>query len=87
MQDAGRRPAPINARAETLLERPMFRGFAGLYAESDDGITCAIITTAANDLVGTVHDRMPVILHPDDEGTWLDTSATSPADVLPLLTP
>jgi len=25
MRDAGKRPPPINARAETLLERPMFR--------------------------------------------------------------
>jgi putative SOS response-associated peptidase YedK len=28
--------------------------------------TSAIITTAANELISAIHDRMPVILHPDD---------------------
>jgi putative SOS response-associated peptidase YedK len=32
----------------------------------------AILTTDANPLVAGVHDRMPVILQPEDEQTWLD---------------
>lgn len=127
MRETGNRPPPINARAETLLERPLFRGavarhrclipadgffewqalpgrktkqpwhfrlqdgalfaFAGLYAESDAGATCALITTEANDLVRPIHDRMPVILRPDDEALWLDPTTTGPTAVLPLLAP
>jgi putative SOS response-associated peptidase YedK len=34
--------------------------------------TCVIITTAANDLMKPIHDRMPVILDPADWDTWLD---------------
>src|SRR5215469_149568 len=33
--------------------------------------TFAIITTAANELVATIHDRMPLILAPRDYGRWL----------------
>ncbi len=33
--------------------------------------TCAILTTASNELVGTIHDRMPVILAPEDYDRWL----------------
>jgi putative SOS response-associated peptidase YedK len=34
--------------------------------------TCAILTTTANATVAPIHDRMPVILHPDEFGLWLD---------------
>jgi putative SOS response-associated peptidase YedK len=34
--------------------------------------TCAILTTNANATVAPIHDRMPVILHPDEIGLWLD---------------
>ena len=33
--------------------------------------TFCIITTAANDLVGRIHDRMPAILRPEDYDQWL----------------
>lgn len=33
--------------------------------------TFAIITVPANELVGTIHDRMPAILRPDDYELWL----------------
>lgn len=43
--------------------------FAGIWDEwQGDGIsviTCAIITTRANELLASIHDRMPVILHPE----------------------
>jgi putative SOS response-associated peptidase YedK len=35
--------------------------------------SCAIITTDANELMATIHDRMPVILSPADYGLWLET--------------
>lgn len=107
----------INARAETVAEKPSFRdsfrrrrclipadgfyewrregrakqpfyfqmkdesvfAFAGLWDTwGDDGdkvASCAIITTTPNELVGSVHDRMPVILRPSDFDTWLGDEA------------
>jgi putative SOS response-associated peptidase YedK len=108
----------INARSETVAEKPAFRqafkqrrciipadgfyewqktgarkqpfffrmrderpfGFAGLWErwEGDGGQiinSCAILTTDANEVLRPVHDRMPVILHPDDYGLWLDADA------------
>lgn len=103
----------INAKAETIAEKPMFKGlvrskrclvladcfyewqkmgakkvpyrilmkdekpfaFAGLWdtwqGEGKEFKTCLIVTTAANPLVKTIHDRMPVILPPDRERAWL----------------
>ena len=34
--------------------------------------SCAIITTSANELLGPIHDRMPVILPRELESLWLD---------------
>jgi putative SOS response-associated peptidase YedK len=34
--------------------------------------TCAIITTAANEVMGPIHDRMPVVLEVGDWAAWLD---------------
>jgi putative SOS response-associated peptidase YedK len=34
--------------------------------------TFTIITTVANDLVGELHDRMPVVIGPDDRDRWLN---------------
>jgi putative SOS response-associated peptidase YedK len=36
----------------------------------------AILTTAANELVGAVHDRMPVILTLEAAQIWLDPDAS-----------
>lgn len=43
--------------------------------------TYAIITTEPNALCATVHDRMPVILDPDDYSRWLGSEA-DPRDLL-----
>ena len=40
-------------------------------------LSCCVITTGANSLVGQFHDRMPVIFAaPDDFAAWLDPKAT-----------
>jgi putative SOS response-associated peptidase YedK len=44
----------------------------------------AIITTASNTLVSTIHDRMSVILRKEDEPRWLDPAASATA-IAPLL--
>jgi len=126
-EDAKKYPKPINARAETLTERPMFRNafkarrcilpasgfyewrrptsgpaqpfyihpandpvfaFAGLYEPGiDDGpASCCIITTGANELMATIHDRMPVILDGADVARWLDPNSTM-REIEPLLVP
>lgn len=122
----------INARSETLAEKPSFRGsyrhkrcliladgfyewktfggrktktpyfihmhdrkpfaMAGLWDhwESPEGSslkTCTIITTAPNELMQSIHDRMPVILHPRDYGKWLDPAPQTPERLQPLLKP
>ena len=35
-------------------------------------VSCAIITTEPNELVAELHDRMPVILQPDEYDVWLN---------------
>jgi putative SOS response-associated peptidase YedK len=50
--------------------------FAGIW-EHNKGLqvnSYAIITTDANEMVNQVHDRMPVILKPEDEQRWLSDS-------------
>jgi putative SOS response-associated peptidase YedK len=50
-------------------------------------LTCAILTTAANELVRPVHDRMPVILDPRHYGAWIDRDVQEPAELAPMLQP
>ena len=123
----------INARSETVQEKPSFRNafkhrrclvladgyyewrkmngekqpyyihrsddlpfaMAGLWErwepkdpDSDDSSleTCTLMTTSANRLTEKVHDRMPVILGPDDLELWLSESSRS-EDLLKLLRP
>lgn len=56
-------------------------GFAGLWERWEGGgpgkaiNSCTILTTEANEVLRPVHDRMPVILHPEDYELWLDADA------------
>lgn len=67
-------------------------GFAGLWEkwESGDGSyleTCTILTTEPNDLMQPVHNRMPVIIHPEDYDLWLDPDIQDGRHVQHLLRP
>lgn len=122
----------INARAETLAEKPSFRSgfkykrclvfadgfyewkaqpgtkvktpyfirlksgqpfaFAGLWDEwhAPDGSlvkSCAIITTEPNELMSTLHNRMPVILPASAHEQWLDPAPRKPETLQGFLTP
>lgn len=120
----------INARAETVAEKPSFRSafkhrrclvaadgfyewqkqqntkqpfyfrlrdrkpfaFAGLWEKwtsptHEEIISCTILTTAANELLQSIHDRMPVILDPKDYDLWLDSEVQTPEPLQSLLSP
>jgi putative SOS response-associated peptidase YedK len=66
--------------------------FAGLWDEWTRGEhgpvrSCTIITTSANALMKPIHDRMPVILKPEDYETWLDPKPREIPDALALVKP
>ena len=120
----------INARAETVAERPSFRSalarrrclvladgfyewqrtgkarrpmrvtlksgepfaFAGLWdswrdPEGEIVRSCTIITTAANELLRPVHERMPVILPRELESFWLDNDMRDTGALSNVLAP
>jgi putative SOS response-associated peptidase YedK len=129
-KDAGIGAKLINARAETVAEKPSFRsafkhrrclvladgfyewkrqqgkkqpfyfrlqdgqpfGFAGLWEKwrspaDEEIISCTILTTAANELLQPIHERMPVILEPKDYDLWLDSQVQIPQTLEQLLRP
>jgi putative SOS response-associated peptidase YedK len=49
-------------------------------------ITCAILTTEPNALLAPIHDRMPVIIRPEDYNAWTDPS-TKVGDVGSMVAP
>ena len=118
----------INARAETVAEKPSYRkafkerrcliladgfyewqktddgkqpfyirmedespfAFAGLWESWQNGKeirSCTIITTAPNEVAAPIHDRMPVIVHPEDYEMWLDPDFDEREPLTTLLKP
>ena len=66
--------------------------FAGIWDRWNDSRgtpleTCLILTTTANAVTSSVHDRMPVILNPDTYNLWLDPGMQDAAAVSELLRP
>lgn len=66
--------------------------FAGVWeawkdAEGHPWKTYSIITTEPNREMGAIHNRMPVILHPDEEAAWLDPAKTTRQQIEPFLHP
>lgn len=83
--DGGKQPMYIRPAEGDLLS------FAGLWEfwAGPDGSeleTCTILTTSPNDYMEPIHNRMPVILEPDDYGMWLDPD-TPPDQLMHLMRP
>jgi putative SOS response-associated peptidase YedK len=49
--------------------------------------TCSILTTTPNAVTSAVHDRMPVILDPDNYEVWLDPGMKDVSTASELLRP
>ncbi len=47
--------------------------------------TFNLLTTEPNELVATVHDRMPVIIRPADYDRWLDPAVRDPAAIFGMI--
>lgn len=50
-------------------------------------VTTCIITTGPNGPMEPIHDRMPVVLAPDDWGAWLDPETGNPVLLTSMLRP
>ena len=79
-QVRGRRLSFLGAVMAVAMSEKSHMVMAGLWDEGTDKKTgervksCTIITWPANALVGTLHDRMPVILAETDWAKWLGVS-------------
>jgi putative SOS response-associated peptidase YedK len=49
--------------------------------------TCTVLTTEAEDTLGRIHDRMPMMVEPDRWASWLDAGISGKDDLLSLLVP
>jgi putative SOS response-associated peptidase YedK len=49
--------------------------------------TCTVLTTSAEDAVGHIHDRMPLLVEPDRYAAWLDPTGSAVDDLRDLLVP
>jgi putative SOS response-associated peptidase YedK len=83
-EDGGKRPYYVHRRDGA----PM--AFAGLYAERARGEparSATILTTEPNELMATLHDRMPVVLEAGAFDRWLDPGTRDVEDLADLLRP
>jgi putative SOS response-associated peptidase YedK len=67
-------------------------GLAGIYnywtpQDAEGFCTCAIITTAANEQIKAIHDRMPVIIPSERHDFWLDPHDHDENELVSLLKP
>ncbi|MBP1153782.1 MULTISPECIES: SOS response-associated peptidase [unclassified Paenibacillus] len=82
----GKQPMRVLLKSEKMFS------MAGLYDTwiAPDGrkvSSCTIITTMPNSLVADIHNRMPVILTPQNEAVWLNREIQDMESLLPLLKP
>ncbi len=76
-----------------FLKNQKYYSFAGIYTETEHPQTkkklksFALITTHANKLMSTIHDRLPVILKEEDEDMWIKHDEANVEKLTKLLTP
>ncbi|MBY0160193.1 SOS response-associated peptidase [Cytobacillus firmus] len=82
----GKQPMRIMLKSESVFS------FAGIYdtwttpdGQKTSGL--AIVTTEPNPIVAEIHNRMPLILKPEDEVTWLNRNLQDPEVILSLVKP
>jgi len=78
---SGKTPYYIRLKNDPVM------GFAGLWdiwtnPEGERIESCTIITTAANEVIRPLHDRMPLIIRPDAYGVWLTGNVDGASDVV-----
>jgi putative SOS response-associated peptidase YedK len=89
----GRRRQPFLIRSVESQATAAALVFAGIWspwrevASGEWLLTAAVVTTAANETVGRLHDRMPVILGGDEWPLWLDPTITDAGLLQDLLHP
>jgi putative SOS response-associated peptidase YedK len=49
--------------------------------------TCTVLTTSAEDSLGHIHDRMPLLVEPERYAAWLDPTVSDPSALRSLLVP
>jgi putative SOS response-associated peptidase YedK len=92
-QRDGRRKQPFLIRpveTETSAAPLVFAGIWCPWREPASGewlLTAAVVTTAANETVGRLHNRMPVILAADEWPLWMDPTITDGGLLQDLLQP
>jgi putative SOS response-associated peptidase YedK len=79
------RPKAAEGAGHLMALAGLWENWVG--ADGSEIETMAILTTAANTTVATVHDRMPVILAPADFDRWLDCTPGSATPVGDLMAP
>ncbi len=86
----GKRPTRVQ-----MKETKPF-AFAGIWepgrdnsGNHDSGLisSCAILTTQASKFMKPIHNRMPIILKPQNEQKWTDNKITEPKDLEDTLSP
>lgn len=58
-----------------------------IYRRAGDESSCAVITTAPNELVARVHNRMPAVIAKEAWDMWLDPAVTDPGTIGRVLEP
>jgi putative SOS response-associated peptidase YedK len=90
-----RPPKGSRGASQAYWVRPKRGGivaFAGLMetwssADGSEVDTAAILTTSANKAIRHIHDRMPVVIQPEEFTRWLDCRTQEPRDVADLMVP
>ncbi|MDG0865989.1 SOS response-associated peptidase [Candidatus Lucifugimonas marina] len=84
--DGSKQPMYITPKeGEILRFAAIYDTWINEHGETVD--SCAIVTTAANDFMSSIHDRMPAILDEESIALWLDPNTSKDENLQPILMP